>query len=407
MIKKTSQALIFGFLYTLARCQDGFGTSAVDLSTAINKFSETLYGEIALTQKESFALSPVSIYLCLSMLYEGSSGAQREELKKLLSLPDDEQTRLYNMKELVKGLNVVVEKESYDDNDQDDFQPKMLEMLKTRVANSFWVSKDVSPQPTFVNTLKNYYDGSVHRVDFRKSESAVAKINKWISTNTFKMIKQALSSIPESTLLALVNTVYFKARWRSDFSKDSTHKDIFHSKDGSKKKMDFMNDKMYLNFATHGKAELVELPYKESPYSMIIKYGSEGLNHLTKPELLAVLNKEQKEEVRLTMPKFDYTTDIDLGKVLKNLGVQEIFKMTRTGFSKIIPNTELGVTSILHKSRIKVDEKGTEAAAVTIILMGATAIPAEPKIIKLDRPFSFYIVDKDQGSILFSGAFQG
>ena len=107
------------------------------------------------------------------------------------------------------------------------------------------------------------------------------------------------------------------------------------------------------------------------------------------------------------MPKFEITTDIDIKKVLTSLGVTSIFSASSTGFGRMVSNVEMFVSQILHQAKIKVDEKGTEAAAVTVIMVGTTSfMPAdEPVEIVLDRPFSYVIFDKNTNVILFSGAY--
>ena len=382
-------------------CQESGMTTSV-FSSPIFDLSQSLHS-IALKQKTNFAISSTSIYLCLSMLYEGCTGANRNELQHLLNLPVEDCRRRKEIRKLMEYLNKVVRGIDYDE----EYHPIEVDVFKTVVANGAWVKKEFSIKPTFAQILKDDYSADIRGADFR-SQSTVDDINTWVSDHTNGLIKNALGSIPEETLLILVNTVYFKALWMSSFQKESTIKLPFNDVHDNKKDKDFMVQYGFnVNYLQIKGVELLELPYRTGRHSMIFRFGKSGTDHITRKEINKLMVPRVETRSNLKIPKVDFASDFDLISYLKQLGVSSIFRPSKSnGFSGISDTEGLEVNGLIHKTQVIIDEAGTEAAAVTILMVGVTSVMlSKPKDIVLDHPFSFYIYDKDTEMILFSGVY--
>lgn len=377
------------------------------LSFFVNELSCMIYKE-ALKNKTNTAFSSLSIYLCLAMLFEGTTGKVKEEISSILNLPKDDKTRHELLKEAIKDLSVLKKEESYDENEFG--TPETIEVLKTKVGNSLWLPKNSLVNEKYQDTLKANFQALVESKDF-EDPATVKTINSWISDNTYGLIKQALDKIHPEALLVLVNTVYFKARWNSPFGKEATKSLNFTDINGKVAKRPFMFQSSQFLYVKVGNSQIVTLDYQSSDYQMILKLEPKGnLNHITSEEIETLDKHKDYQKIDLFLPKFEFGTNLDVAEILKTLGLKEMFESNTTGFQGIVkdPSTACAVDSIIHKSQIIVDEKGTEAAAVTIIQMVTTCIdPDSPMELKFDRPFSFHIRDKKKNLFLFSGAFTG
>jgi len=373
-----------------------------DLTPSVNILSERIYSMIR-ARRENFSVSAASIYLCLSMLLEGAEGQNQRELATLLRVGTEGGDRKAALQKLLGGLNEVVQGLVWDNETN---QESMVDIFKSMVANSFWVSQDLQIKDSFKDTLEKVYGAEAINADF-KDPSTIEKINEWVSIKTNKLIPQALDQLDADTLLVLINTLYFKARWLNPFQKENTKIDNFKAIDGKVVKKDYM-----VSYRTNAKiwrdsdgSEYLLLPYQSGKHAMLIKFGFNPLDHISQRVIEELETSSRTTLINLYMPKFDYETDIDLIPILKRLGVNSIFSPSKTGFRGITTQEDLAVSQAIHKTKVITDELGTEAAAATIIVMRKTAVQTEqPREIKFDRPFSYYIVDTEKKLILFAGA---
>ena len=337
-------------------------------------------------QGKNYMFSPLSIKMALGLAANGGD----DDIEEILidNLMDETSVASYN-----KSAKKFIEKYSSG------------KMLSLDIANSVWVNKDVTASDftaEFKNTAQEFYKAEFGRVN---KADAVKTINNWVNDKTNGKIDSILNEGNNDFSAAIINAVYFKGEWKNSFDESDTEEDIFTDGNGNEVKTLFMNQIRNFNYYADDEIQLVELPYKcdeDSNVSMFIIMCEndinleDKINHLTNGYL-------RSERVMLSIPKFEMEYTDSLKDELMNLGVEEIFE---GGFENILENEDLLIDDIMHKTYIKLDEKKTEAAAVTGVIVAATsAKPTEPVVFKADKPFYFVIRDNANGEILFMGRY--
>ncbi|MBT7065358.1 MAG: serpin family protein [Verrucomicrobia bacterium] len=334
-----------------------------------------------------------------------------------------------------------------------------VDQYEIRVANALWGEKTYPFDPNYTETIKKHYDtGSVFPVDFKTNFEAVRlKINGWVEKQTNDRIKDLLpdGSLDALTRLVLVNAIYFKGDWSVPFKEENTKERDFTLASGNKQQTPIMYAPK-LDVARYGafnadgshfetparigrgqdpkghypKSDgfaMVELPYKGDDLSMVVIAPNDpaGLSaveeNLTPEHLSQWIGKLQKRATHVYLPKFKMETDYKLGDAdepgtLQKMGMARAFKDPRnpkTGAqfqgmtTSTDPMEQLYISKVFHKAFVEVNEKGTEAAAATAVVMSVARslprdVPFTPEF-KADRPFVFLIREKSTGSVLFIG----
>jgi len=326
---------------------------------------------------ENLCISPYSIQSALSMTSLGAVGQTQTEMARVLSHPVDKEASIHqSVGEYEKDLAKRFAKES-------------SEKAKLEIANRIFVDKEVGLKEDF---------------DFKgDKEGARLKINQWVSDKTENKIKNLLSrgTVDSETSLVLVNAIYFKAKWESTFKKSSTHKATFSNTDGSNSKVDFMHKNEHFGYSENEDYQVqltVVLPREGKKLKDVTSVLT--FKQLTDFKTLA------KKDLILSLPKFEQQGgSIDLAPTLKDLGMKVAFSRT-ADFSKI-SSTQNRLSSVVHKTFIKIDEEGGEAAAATAAILDrkseALSKADQPLIVKVNRPFFYAIQDSKTGLCLFVG----
>ena len=216
--------------------------------------------------------------------------------------------------------------------------------------------------------------------------------------------------------MALLNAVYFKATWQYEFDEKATKEDIFTDKNGNKNQTDFMNKTASYGYYNDNGVELLKLPYKNRVYDIesenMLSYDFNVSMYLLRGELdekalsnLIDNNSLKNQRIALSMPKFESKFDTSLVNIMKEIGVADAFIPEKAEFKNMFDGGNTYLMEAMHKTYIKVDEEGTEAAAVTGLAGGATSVQSKPKIVKFDTPFTYVIRDDANGEILFMGEY--
>jgi serpin B len=207
----------------------------------------------------------------------------------------------------------------------------------------------------------------------------------------------------------LINAVYFKGDWSSPFDEGRTTDDTFRLADGSAWPCRMMQRRERFRYHQADDFQAVDLPYGDDNFSMTVLLPAEAvpldsLSHrLSATTWSEWTQRLSYQEVRLMLPKFTVSYDVSLNSVLKSMGMAVAFS-DYADFSAISPDTALTITEVKHKTFVAVDEKGTEAAAVTSVAVGlANSVEPEPVVMRVDRPFLFAIRERHSGSIVFLG----
>lgn len=340
-------------------------------------------------------LSPVSVYIALSMAAEGARGETQRELLALLGAQNAEEMRT-TAEELLSSLEV------------------RGETGEIALADSIWLGEQdstVSFREAYLELLRTSYDAEARSVPFG-DPAAGEEIAAWIREKTREKINISEDAMrfDADTLAVLINTVFLKDGWREPFNEDRTEQGIFFGLNRKEGTADYMRRTDLNGTIVRGEEFLrYALPLRDVG-RMVFVLPDEGVSLeslLGSPESMEKLlhsGENKKADVDLMVPKFGFQDRTDLEEILQSLGVQTCF----TGMADFsgMTNTPVYISRVLQESRIGVDEKGVEAAAYTLVALAkGAAIPVEREKVDfhLDRPFLYAIESRD-GTVLFLGA---
>lgn len=358
---------------------------------------------VAAAGDENAIVSPYSVAAALTMTYAGARGLTADEIRAALQieLPDE---RLHGARNEL-DLRITTPPPPVRGDERDPFAIK--------VANSLWGQQGYPFLEEFLALLAENYDAGMNLVDFAAAaEEARAEINGWVEEQTAGRI---VDLIPEGavnglTRLVLVNAIWFKANWFLEFDPERTADSTFTTLGGTEVMVPLMHQNSQLLYAEGDGFKAVRIPYKGDA-SMVVILPDEGrfgeVRDRLGPELLAAVGTGGSiHQVDLALPRFEYRSRLALKPVLEQLGIVEAFRdPTPSGGADLTGMTdvrELYVQDVLHQAFIKVDEKGTEAAAATAVIVGLTSAPP-PATMTVDRPFLYLIEQGTTGEILFLG----
>jgi serpin B len=361
-----------------------------------NNFGFKLFKEIVKEEKhKNIFISPLSVAMALGMTYNGANGSTQEAMQKTLEL---------------SGLTLQEINESY---------KSLIELLtnldpkvKFQIANSIWYREMFPVEAEFIDINKIYFDAQVSGLDF-SAPNASKIINGWVNEKTNGKIKEIVDDpINPLTMMFLINAIYFKGIWTSEFDESQTQDDMFTLPDGSKKPCKMMTQESEFQYFENDDFQAIDLPYGDGNFSMTIL-----LPRLEKDvdSLVAELNQEtwnlwmnsfQKRELTVQLPKFTLEYELTLNDVLGALGMEIAFNPNLADFTKMYKKEEvlanLYISNVKHKTFVEVNEEGTEAAAVTSVEMTLTSVPFKLSM-RIDRPFICAIRENRSGTILFIG----
>ncbi|MDX9880514.1 MAG: serpin family protein [Prolixibacteraceae bacterium] len=357
-----------------------------------NQFGLELFREINETDTEgkNIMVSPLSVSLALAMAYNGAGGdtkSQMETMLHKLNLTPDEINQSYK--------NLVAALKSHDVK------------VALEIANGIFYHQDFSVKNDFLNANITYYDAEVKALDFGNSKNTLETINGWVNKKTHEKIESILDVISPNDVMVLVNAVYFNGEWTYRFEKDNTADRVFFYEDGSNRNIPTMMIKEKFAYYEHSQFEMLELPYGGGKYSMLVFLPKEKttvdqtIGLLTPENMTSWTGQMQIREKKVFLPKFEFKYDNALSDDLQALGMTDAFLPGKADF-KGISDIQIYISEVMHKSYIKVDERGTEAAAVTGIVFENTSTGAND-VFAVDRPFAFAIREKDTNAILFIG----
>jgi len=363
-----------------------------------NAFALEMYNSLR-AETGNLILSPYSISLALAMTYAGARGETESQMAQVLHFaPQDQLHPSFN------ALDLALEKDPT--NSSKDQQP-----LKLNIANAVWSEQTYPFQQDFLDTIALNYGAGIHLADFiHQAEPARKEINNWVSDKTEDKINDLLQqgTVGSDTRMVLVNAIYFKADWLTQFDANSTGDAPFYLTDGTQVTAKMMNAGVYVPYLQGSGYQAVELAYAGETAAMDIIVPDAGSfeafdSSFSKETLDQILSRMQPTSVALGLPKFEFTKDFGLSNTLASLGMTNAFDPNLADFSGMTGNKDLFIGDVIHKAFVAVDEKGTEAAAATAVIMRATSAPMFDVNLQINRPFIFIIRDTVNGQILFVG----
>lgn len=365
---------------------------------ANNKFAFDLYNELDKSEKGNVFYSPYSVSAALAMVDEGAVGQTADEINAVFHFPSREVLRP-NFASIYNGIN----------NGSGAYE--------LRTGNALWVQQDYPFLDSYKTNVEKYYGGKAAPLDFVKdTENSRKTINSFIEEQTNGKIKELIPSgvLNPMSRAVLTNAIYFKGTWEWEFDKSRTYDDDFKLAGGNSIKVQMMHmspEKARFNYAYLDNLQILELPYKDGKISMLILLPKESLDSLAANftaeklnDYKAAMNEQSLDNIYI--PKFEFDTKYFMKDTLSALGMPTAFSINNADFSGIAQAEQLYISQVIHQAYVKVDEKGTEAAAATAVGMEAMAsAPSEKKIFRADHPFVFVIQNKETGNILFMGRF--
>ncbi|MBQ8506102.1 MAG: hypothetical protein IJ466_01525 [Clostridia bacterium] len=328
---------------------------------------------------ENMVISPYSLALALGMAAEGAEGETLAQLKEILCVEE--------LRELTEAPPEGVSS-----------------------ANAAFVQPGVELKEEYLAALEEYYAAGKFEID----GEVVDKVNAWVEEKTNGLIRDMLSQAPDPlTGMILLNAVSMKADWAKPFFESGTQEEIFHAESGDLA-VQMMHQTDRFRYAEKDGVQIICLPYAQSDLEMWIALPAEdGEAGLDMAGLLDVLSgvgsfyltgDAVDTKVELSMPKFDIADDNSFVELIRELGMSLPFG-AEAQFGGI-SDVPMYIGEIAQKARVKVDEAGTEAAAVTMVAMAMMAAPGmaeEPVAMEINRPFMFAITDAASGSLCFAG----
>jgi len=357
-----------------------------------NSFSLDIFKQIVRNEEpeKNVFISPLSMYYALSMAGTGAANKTKDEFIELLGWENktDEEI-LKSMNELYLNL-----------------KPQNIGVT-LEIANSLWSRKGAPIKDIYKNQTQDYFDAEVRELDFTSPE-AVDIINSWIEVKTNNKIQDMLDVISPDAIMYLINAVYFKANWKYEFKEEDTFEGQFYKTNGTSDKVDYMQQKTNLNYFSNDLFTSVKLPYADSNFYMEILVPNNSFNTDDILNQMSIENLKNwnlqyaMHEVLVTLPKFkfDFGTR-NIVPELQSLRLNEAFS-PNADFSPIT-DIQIYISRVLHKAFIEVNEKGSEAAAATIIEFEYTSIGNESFSLMANKPFIFSICHEPTQSIMFLG----
>lgn len=385
---------------------------------AVNAFGIDLLRKTAPPQG-NFLISPYSIQSAMAMAYAGAEGTTRDEMAKVLHFPKDVAEVNRSFAELRKALDDTAAKSVEQSKQQQKYGGKMDPFTLT-IANRLFGQDGYSFRPEFLALMKTNYAAPFKPLDFKKNASGATKeINTWVEKQTQDRLHNLIpaGALDEYTRLVLVNAIYLKATWSNPFSANETQPQPFHIDGDKAQNVPTMSAQRNFGYAKQNGFSVVAVPYVgDLQFLILLPDAVDGLAQLeTKltPELLAECAQLKWSEVNLHLPKLKIPAhEMELSRALKSLGMKSAFDEPRgsanfNGIAPRKPDDYLAISDVFHMTFLSLDEKGTEAAAATAIVMtmrsGIALEPPKPIEVKVDHPFLFAIQHRPSGTALFIG----
>lgn len=368
-------------------------------------FFQSLNGKM---KNRSIVCSPLSITYVLSMVNDGATGTTEQELEQTLGFHKG-------------GIQAV---NDYCKNLIDNL-PHVDEKVQLNIANAIFVNDKYQLKKLFQQDMANYYDAKAEAFDF-SSPSTLDRINGWCDEKTRGMIPTILERVDPRTVSYLLNAIYFKAEWASMFEKNETREEVFTTPDGETR-VPLMHQNVYMNYLRNDQYAAVSIPYGNGQWMMTVMLPEDGKTTDDVISSLAAsgwstdflknpLREARRYAVDLKLPRFETAFDTDdaggLIELLKGMGIRRAFDGNSAEIPNMCENGDLYISMMKQKAKIKVNEEGSEAAAVTIAglnFLSAVADTQEPPkaTFHANRPFVYVIHEQSSGVILFVGKFMG
>ncbi len=362
--------------------------SSLEITRQLNDFGFKLFSRLAFGNENNVFISPLSVSIVFLMVYNGSGGETQKEMAKALGIDCFE----------IDEINSFME--NYLNSEKSESKSKGVSL---EVANSIWSKSETYPKNEFIDLIKRCYNG-----DFKQISTA-EEINRWVSDKTHGMIDKIIEVIDREIGMVLINAIYFKGDWNKEFETNETKEKTFHLENSSEKKVNLMKQFGEFPYFENDDLQMIRLSYgKEEQLCMEITLPRDGFSV---DDIIPEINSDKNfyflsRDGEISIPRFNMEYQTMLNQILS-----EEMPLAFSDFANFekMTSSQLKIDQVFHKAIIKVNEKGTEAAAVTALTMRSFCcigeIPPPPPPFKMicDKPFIFRIYDCWNNLTLFLG----
>ncbi|XP_022962085.1 serpin-ZX-like [Cucurbita moschata] len=347
-------------------------------------------------------ISPLSIYVLLSLVAAGSKGPPLDQLLSFL--------KSNSIDNLNAFASHIIDKVFADASSRGG--PRLA------FVNGVWINQSLSLKPSFQHVVDKYYKAMLCQVNFEPADKVISEVNSWAEKNTNRVIKEVLppGSVDSSAELILANALYFKGAWEEAFNASKTEKSDFYLVDGSSVEVPFMTSKTKQYVAAYDGFKVLALPYKQgsdAPHFSMYFFLPDTKDGL--PSLIQKLDSQSEfidrhlpfrklKLERFKIPKFKFSFGIEVSDVLKKLGL--VLPFSEGGLLEMVEPPmaqKLRVSKVFHKAFIEVNEEGTEAAASSAVVVTKYSLTLGKIEFVADHPFLYFIREHKSGTLLFIG----
>ncbi|MBN1926156.1 MAG: serpin family protein [Prolixibacteraceae bacterium] len=358
------------------------------LVEADNSMGIDLFQRICQEESGNVTISPLSVSLALGMTYNGA----KEETK--LAMQEAMHLSGLTANEINQGYKYLMDALLAADPE-----------VTLDIAQSIWYRDDMNVLPDFIEVNQTYYDAKVSELDF-SSPDALEIINGWIADKTHDKISDMIEEIEPTHVMFLVNAIYFNGTWKTSFDETLTRKQPFTKEDGTTIDVDMMCASDSVNYQVDELFSSIELPYGDGNFNIVVmlpahsKTCDDVINEITPEKWEQWMgNYTMTYLSTLQLPKFKTEFEMKLNDILSAMGMEIAFD-PRANFKGITTDTDIWIDYVQHNTFIDVNEKGTEAAAATVVAMEWRSAV---NMFVANKPFVWAITEKETGAILFIG----
>jgi serpin B len=363
----------------------------VSLIQSENSFAFDIFKKVIENsgESENIIISPLSISYALSMTLNGANGSTRDSMLEALK---------------VTGITPEIINNSY--KNLSEALLSVDKRILISIANSVWTENDFVVKKPFTDILIGSYNAESKSFDITDPQ-APAQINSWIESKTNGLIKNMIERLNDNTVMLLINAIYFKGKWKSQFDKDNTVERSFYKPGGVTSEVPMMKQTSDFKIFTGEGFVLAEFPYGQGNFVMdvFLPDDNNGVNSMVllidDNSYKRWLNQLGERKTDLTFPRFKYGYKKQFKDILTDMGMGIAFT-DNADFSNI-SDIPLLINDVTHQAFIETNEEGTEAAAATIVDIGLTSMPLPNFILNIDHSFLYIIRETTTNSILFMG----
>ncbi len=334
-------------------------------------------------QPRNLSFSPLSLKMAFEMLYPVAGENARLALEKGFGFSSKETDRFKSERDLASRLNAMKDKNT-----------------RLRIGNSVWVKNPKALNPSYLSTLSS--------LSAEANPLGLKEMNDWVRNTTDGRIPSILDRLDPGTLFVAINALYFKGEWTFPFKKEQTMVGNFRSSESSVIATDMMRQVHGFKYFEDDDSKWLELPYKDSPFSMILALPRKDFetkkldSKLDSASVSDILTKMKEEQVELVLPKFKVSEKSSLKDDLSLSGYGSLFS---PGEWKAVSNQlEFHLSDVIQAVSLEVDEQGTITAAATALTIESTSLNFKSKkAFYCDHPFVYLLMNRESGEIYFMG----